>query len=78
MESHRCWCGGALDEAIGPHYRRCLRCGAAVLATCPALAGDVTLVDETFTTSLIAEGVWSWQIGAAQVSLAYMVFGSYD
>jgi SAM-dependent methyltransferase len=35
MESHRCWCGGALDEAIGPHYRRCLRCGAAVLATLP-------------------------------------------
>jgi len=35
MEASRCWCGGALDEAIGPHYRRCLRCGAAVLATLP-------------------------------------------
>ena len=36
MEASRCWCGGALDEAIGPHYRRCLRCGAAVLATLPS------------------------------------------
>lgn len=35
MEASRCWCGGALHEAIGPHYRRCLDCGAAVLATLP-------------------------------------------
>ena len=27
-----CWCGGALGPAIGRHYRRCLACGAAVLA----------------------------------------------
>jgi SAM-dependent methyltransferase len=35
MDASRCWCGGALHEAIGPHYRRCLDCGAAVLATLP-------------------------------------------
>jgi SAM-dependent methyltransferase len=31
-----CWCGSALGEAIGPHYRRCTDCGAAVLVALPA------------------------------------------
>ena len=30
-----CWCGGALGPGIGPHYRRCLACGAAVLGAQP-------------------------------------------
>lgn len=30
-----CWCGGALGPEIGAHYRRCVVCGAAVLAVQP-------------------------------------------
>jgi len=30
-----CWCGGALGGEIGPHYRRCVECGAAVLSAKP-------------------------------------------
>src|SRR5438046_173367 len=33
-----CWCGGALGEAIGPHYRCCVACGTAVLTAKPAPA----------------------------------------
>lgn len=28
--TRRCWCGGVLGKEIGPHYRRCNDCGAAV------------------------------------------------
>ncbi len=31
-----CWCGGELGKEIGPHYRCCNECGAAVLAVLPA------------------------------------------
>jgi SAM-dependent methyltransferase len=31
-----CWCGGELGKEIGPHYRCCNACGAAVLAVLPA------------------------------------------
>jgi 2-polyprenyl-3-methyl-5-hydroxy-6-metoxy-1,4-benzoquinol methylase len=32
----RCWCGAALGEAIGGHYRLCPACGTAVVAVMPA------------------------------------------
>ncbi|HEV8437212.1 MAG TPA: methyltransferase domain-containing protein [Methylomirabilota bacterium] len=35
QEWRRCWCGGVLGKEIGPHYRRCNDCGAAVLAALP-------------------------------------------
>src|SRR5262245_25536100 len=35
-ETRACWCGGMLGKEIGPHYRSCDDCGAAVLAVWPA------------------------------------------